>query len=48
MAKYKEQEKDLVFALDIGTRSIVGIVGRPEGGRFKVLAIESEEHRTDR
>ncbi len=45
MAKYKEQEKDLVFALDIGTRSIVGIVGRPEGGRFKVLAIESEEHR---
>lgn len=44
MAKYKEQEKDLVFALDIGTRSIVGVVGKPENGRFKVLAMESAEH----
>ena len=44
MAKYKEQEKDLIFALDIGTRSIVGVVGRQDGGRFKVLAMESAEH----
>lgn len=44
MAKYKEQEKDLIFALDIGTRSIVGVAGKPEDGRFKVLAMESAEH----
>lgn len=44
MAEYREQEKDLVFALDIGTRSVVGVVGRPVGERFKVLAIEAEEH----
>ena len=40
----KKPQGDLVFALDIGTRSIIGIVGRVEGDLFKVLAIESEEH----
>ncbi len=44
MAEYKAQEQDLVFALDIGTRSIVGVVGRPAGGRLKVLDIEMAEH----
>ncbi len=34
----------MIFALDIGTRSIVGVVGRLENERFKVLAMESTEH----
>ena len=38
------QDQKTVFALDIGTRSIVGVLGREEGGRFHVLAIEKEEH----
>ena len=29
MADLKVQERDLIFALDIGTRSVVGVVGRP-------------------
>ena len=44
MAEYKAQEKDLIFALDIGTRSIVGVVGRPAGGKLKILDIELAEH----
>lgn len=44
MAEFTEQDKNLVFALDIGTRSIVGMVGRPEKGRLKVLAVDSAEH----
>ncbi len=44
MAAYTEQDKDLIFALDIGTRSIVGIVGRLVADRFQVLAVESAEY----
>ena len=44
MEDYKSQSKDLIFALDIGTRSIVGIVGTPVGDRFKVLDVEQAEH----
>lgn len=44
MAEQKAQEQELIFALDIGTRSIVGIVGRSMGDRFKVLDIEVAEH----
>lgn len=44
MTRYREQEKDLIFALDVGTRSIVGIAGRQVDGKFKVLGIESAEH----
>lgn len=40
----KEQEPDVIFALDIGTRSIIGMLGRAEEGRFHVSAIEKEEH----
>lgn len=40
----KKVQGELVFALDIGTRSIIGIVGKVEDDLFKVLAIESEEH----
>jgi cell division protein FtsA len=33
-----------IFALDIGTRNVVGIVARPSGDRLSVLAIAVEEH----
>ena len=36
--------QEFIYALDIGTRSIIGIVGRLEDSRFHVLAIEKEEH----
>ncbi len=39
-----EQGREEIFALDIGTRSIIGIVGRMEEGRFHVLALEKENH----
>lgn len=39
-----EQSREDIFALDIGTRSIIGIVGRMEGERFRVLALEKENH----
>ena len=44
MAKRKPQDSELIFALDIGTRSIIGVVGRVVDERFQVLAIEKEEH----
>ena len=34
----------LVFAMDIGTRSIVGLVCHPENEKLKVLATETEYH----
>ncbi len=40
----EQHAPDVVFALDIGTRSIIGLVGRPEGEHLRVLAIEKEEH----
>ncbi len=40
--RLKAQPKDMIFALDIGTRSIIGIVGTMERGRFRVIAIEKE------
>ena len=36
----------LVFGLDIGTRSIVGTVGYKAGNRFIVIAQRSKEHET--
>lgn len=42
--RLKTQPKDMVFALDIGTRSIIGIVGTVEGDKLKVIAMEKEEH----
>lgn len=42
--KLLEASPDLIFALDIGTRSVIGIVGVTEGEKFRVLAVESEEH----
>lgn len=37
-------QNDLVFALDIGTRSIIGLVGAVQDEKLHVLAIEKEEH----
>lgn len=45
MEERKAQNPNLIFALDIGTRSIVGVVGEPSDGKLKVLAIESAEHK---
>ena len=44
MADMKAQDNDLIFALDIGTRSVVGVVGRPVGDRLKVIDVEMAEH----
>lgn len=38
------QPDQMVFALDIGTRSLIGMVGTVEDGKVKVIAIEREEH----
>ncbi len=46
MAGVREGQGQLVFGLDIGTRSIVGIVGHLSGGRFHVLAQRFREHET--
>ena len=39
-----EEKKELIYALDIGTRCVVGIVGTAEDDRFKVLDVEMAEH----
>jgi len=36
---------ELIFALDIGTRTVIGIVGLQEGEDFKIIAIEIFEHK---
>ena len=33
-------QNNLVFALDIGTRSIIGMVGRLQDDRVNILAVE--------
>ncbi len=37
---------DIIFSMDIGTRTIVGIVGYMEKGKFKVAAAEVVEHKS--
>ncbi len=44
MAQLTDQE--LVFGLDIGTRSIVGTVGYKDGTRFHIIAQKALEHQT--
>ncbi len=46
--KLQEQPENAIFALDIGTRSIIGMVGVVEDEKVKVIAIEKEEHTEDR
>jgi len=38
-------EQDLIFSLDIGTRTVVGIVGFHDGQRFKIHAFAVEAHK---
>ena len=40
----KDQPNQAVLAMDIGTRSIIGMVGMVEDGRIKIVAVEKEEH----
>ncbi len=40
------ENQELVFALDIGTRSVIGVVGYAEKNGLHVLAIEREDHGT--
>ncbi|MCX7843020.1 MAG: rod shape-determining protein [Clostridia bacterium] len=37
--------EEIIFALDIGTRTVVGIAGTQENDKFKVLAAETLEHK---
>lgn len=46
MTEGKKYTGQLVFGLDIGTRSIVGTVGYKEGERFVVIAQRVREHET--
>ena len=46
MAEVKKIPGQLVFGLDIGTRSIVGTVGYRTGGKFHVITQSIREHRT--
>lgn len=46
MAGVREAQGQLVFGLDIGTRSIVGTVGYLSDERFHVLAQRAREHET--
>jgi cell division protein FtsA len=38
-------ERDLLFSLDIGTRTVVGIVGFHDGQKFRIQAFDVEEHK---
>lgn len=42
--QYPPLPEDCVFALDIGTRSVIGIVGRQHDQLFEVMAAEMREH----
>lgn len=46
MARVREGQGQLVFGLDIGTRSIVGTVGYLEDDKFHVVAQRAREHET--
>ena len=44
---YRDDEREKVFALDIGTRSVIGIVAlRDKKGNLEVIATTREEHTT--
>lgn len=42
--RIKQQGNDMIFALDIGTRSIIGMIGIVEENKVHITAIEREEH----
>lgn len=46
MSQMENNGQELVFGLDIGTRSIVGTIGYKDGDRFVVVGQEIREHKT--
>ncbi len=42
--KAQVQADQMIFALDIGTRSVIGMIGVVEEDKVKIIAIEKEEH----
>ncbi len=40
------EDEQIIFALDIGTRSVIGLVGRKEGQTLRVLAAQVEEYQS--
>lgn len=46
MNEISKNGEELVFGLDIGTRSMVGTVGYKQGDRFIVIAQEIRQHKT--
>ncbi len=38
------QDPDLIYALDIGTRSVIGMLGRREEDQVRILAMEKLLH----
>ena len=38
------QERELIYALDIGTRSVIGMLAVPERDRVRILAMEKQPH----
>ncbi len=42
----RRERKERLFALDIGTRSVIGIVAEKEADGLKIIATERQEHKT--
>ena len=42
----RRERKERLFALDIGTRSVIGIVAEKEAHGLKIIATERQEHKT--
>lgn len=38
--------QEFIFGLDIGTRTVIGVVGYQKGNKFSVVAVERQEHRS--
>ncbi len=43
---YSQYQDDLIFAMDIGTRTVVGVVGIQEGDSLRIIATEVCEHKS--
>ncbi len=41
-----KERRERIFALDIGTRSVIGIVAEKEAAGLKIIATERQEHKT--
>ena len=44
--KEHKERKERIFALDIGTRSVIGIVAEKEAQGLKIVATFRQEHKT--